>query len=79
GEIALHYVNDNPIINIHAAAESIATLELIGLNGITLYTQKQSVQPGENSFAINGNLNTGLYVLKVQLENKVAVFKVWIK
>ncbi|TAE80628.1 MAG: hypothetical protein EAY81_10345, partial [Bacteroidetes bacterium] len=33
GEIALHYVNDNPIINIHAAAESIATLELIGLNG----------------------------------------------
>ena len=78
-KIALHYVNHNPIINIHAAAESMATLELIGLNGIPLFTQKQPVQLGENSFAINGNWNTGLYVLKVQLEDNVAVFKVWMK
>ncbi len=78
-KIALHYVNGSPIINIHAAAESIATFELIGLNGITLFTQKQPVQSGENSFAINGEFNTGLYVLKVQLEDKVAVFKVWMK
>jgi hypothetical protein len=54
-------------------------MELINLNGIKLFTNDQPIIKGENTFDINGNITAGLYLLKVQMENEVKYFKVWLK
>ena len=79
-EISLYYKNYHPMVKVNSLIETTAIVELINLSGITIFTNKQPIALGENTFAINGdNLNQGLYLLKVQLENKVTLFKVWIK
>jgi hypothetical protein len=78
-KILLYYENDNPIISINSLVENNAAIELINLNGKKILTNEQPIIKGENIFAINGNITTGLYLLKVQMENEVKYFKVWIK
>jgi hypothetical protein len=78
-KISLFYENNNPIVKINSLTESNAFIELINLNGVKLLTNEQPIINGENTFAINSNINAGFYLLKVQLEDKVEYFKVWIK
>lgn len=78
-EISLYYENNNPIVKINSLTESIANMELINLNGIKLFTNEQPIIKGENTFAIDGNITKGLYLLKVQVEDEVKYFKVWLK
>ncbi|MFZ4798515.1 MAG: hypothetical protein ACOYMA_13545 [Bacteroidia bacterium] len=77
--IYLYYENNTPIIKINSLFENNAIIELIDLNGTKLLSNEQPVISGENTFAINGNITTGLYLLKVQLENEVKFFKVWVR
>jgi hypothetical protein len=78
-EISLYYENNNPIVKINSLVESYANMELINLNGIKLFTNEQSIIKGENTFAIDGNITRGLYLLKVQVEDEVKYFKVWLR
>jgi predicted SpoU family rRNA methylase len=78
-EISLYYENENPIVKINSLNESIVNMELINLNGIKLFTNEQPIIKGENTFAIDGNTTKGLYLLKVQVEDEVKYFKVWLK
>lgn len=78
-EIYLYYENNTPIIKINALVENNAIIEIINLNGTKLLNNEQPIISGENTFAINGNITTGLYLLKVQLENEVKFFKVWVR
>jgi hypothetical protein len=78
-EISLYYENNNPIVKINSLTESYANMELINLNGIKLFTNEQPIIKGENTFAIDGNITKGLYLLKVQVEDEVKYFKVWLK
>jgi hypothetical protein len=77
--ISLYYENNNPIVKINAEVASNAIIELISLAGFPLFTQKQATTLGENAIAINSNGTSGFYLLKVQLEDKVAYFKVWMR
>ncbi len=77
--ISLYYENNNPIVKIHAEVASNAIIELISLAGIPLFTQEQATAVGENAIAINSNGASGFYLLKVQLEDQVAYFKVWLR
>lgn len=78
-KISLYYENNNPIISISSLVENKAAIELINLNGIKLFTNEQPIIEGENTFAIDRNITTGLYLLKVQMENEVKYFKVWMR
>jgi hypothetical protein len=78
-KISLYYENENPIVKINSFVESKANIELINLNGIKLFTNEQPIIKGENTFAIDGNVTKGLYLLKVQVEEEVKYFKVWIR
>jgi hypothetical protein len=77
--ISLYYENNNPIVKVNAEVASNAIIELISLAGIPLFAQKQATVVGENTIAINSNGTSGFYLLKVQLEDKVAYFKVWMR
>ncbi len=78
-KISLYYENNNPIISISSLVENKVAIELINLNGIKLFTNEQPIIKGENTFAIDGNITPGLYLLKVQMENEVKYFKVWMR
>jgi hypothetical protein len=78
-EFSLYYENNNPIVKINSLAENSVTIELLNLNGVKLFTNEHTINIGENTFGINGNITTGLYLLKVQMENKVEYFKVWVR
>jgi len=78
-KISLYYENNNPIVKINSLTESNTIIELINLNGTKLLSNEQVIIIGENNFAINGNISAGLYLLKVQMENEVKYFKVWIR
>lgn len=78
-KISLYYENNNPIISISSLVENKVTIELINLNGIKLFTNEQPIIKGENTFGINANTTPGLYLLKVQMENEVKYFKVWVR
>ncbi len=78
-KISLYYENNNPIVKINAEVASNAIIELISLAGIPLFTQAQATTLGENTIPINSNGTSGFYLLKVQLEDKVAYFKVWMR
>jgi predicted SpoU family rRNA methylase len=78
-EIYLYYENNTPIIKINSLVENNAIVEIINLNGTKLLSNEQPIISGENTFAINGNITTGLYLLKVQVEDEVKYFKVWIR
>ncbi|MBJ7427639.1 MAG: SBBP repeat-containing protein [Bacteroidia bacterium] len=78
-EISLYYENNNPIVKINSLTESNTIIELINLNGTKLLSNEQQIIKGENTFAINGNIMAGLYLIKVQVENEVKCFKVWIR
>ena len=77
--IYLYYEDNNPTVKINAEVESNAIIELISLAGIPLFTQEQVTTVGENVIPINSNGTSGFYLLKVQLEDKVAYFKVWLR
>ncbi len=77
--ISLYYENNNPIVKINAVVASNAIIELISLAGVPLFTQEQATTLGENTIPINNNGTSGFYLLKVQLEDKVAYFKVWMR
>ncbi len=68
-KISLYYENNNPIVKINSLTETKTIIELINLNGTKLFSNEQTIISGENTFAINGNINTGLYLLKVQVED----------
>jgi len=78
-EIYLYYENNTPIIKINALIENNAFIEIIDLNGTKLLSNEQQIISGENTFAINGNITSGLYLLKVQMDNEVKYFKVWVR
>lgn len=78
-KISLYYDNNNPIVKINSLTESNTIIELINLNGTKLLSNEQPIINGENTFAIDGNITPGLYLLKVQMENEVKYFKVWIR
>jgi hypothetical protein len=77
--IYLYYENNTPLIKINSLVENNAIIEIIDLNGTKLLSNEQPIINGENTFAINGNISTGLYLLKVQMENEVKFFKVWVR
>jgi Beta-propeller repeat len=77
--ISLYYESNNPIVRIHAEVEGNAVIELISLDGITLSTYEQAIITGDNTVAINKNVSSGFYLLKVQLQDQVTYFKVWIR
>ncbi len=77
--ISLYYENNNPIVKINAEVVSNAIIELISLAGIPLFTQEQVTAVGENTIPINSNGTSGFYLLKVQLEDQIAYFKVWMR
>jgi hypothetical protein len=77
--IALYYENNNPIVKINAEVASNSIIELISLAGVPLFTQEQATAVGENAIPINNNGTSGFYLLKVQLEDQVAYFKVWLR
>ncbi|MES2654456.1 MAG: SBBP repeat-containing protein [Bacteroidota bacterium] len=76
--ISLYYENNNPTVKINAWVASKAIIELMNLNGITIFTYEQAIIVGDNTVTINKNITQGVYLLKVQLEEEVAFFKVWI-
>ncbi|MFA9212221.1 MAG: SBBP repeat-containing protein [Candidatus Methylacidiphilales bacterium] len=78
-KISLYYDNNNPIVKINSLTKSNTIIELINLNGTKLLSNEQPIINGENTFAINGNITAGLYLLKVQVEDEVKYFKVWIR
>jgi hypothetical protein len=78
-KISLYYENNNPIVKVNAEVASNAIIELMSLAGIPLFTQEQATAVGENAIAINSNGTSGFYLLKVQLEDHVAYFKVWMR
>jgi hypothetical protein len=78
-KISLYYENENPIVKINSFVESKANIELINLNGIKLFTNEQPIIKGENTFTLDGNRTKGLYLLKVQVEEEVKYFKVWLR
>ncbi len=77
--ISLYYENNNPIVKVNAEVASNAIIELINLAGIPIFTQEQATVVGENAIPINNNGTSGFYLLKVQLEDQVAYFKVWMR
>ncbi len=77
--ISLYYENNNPIVKIQAEVASNAIIELISLAGTPLFTQEQATTLGENAIPINNNGTSGFYLLKVQLEDQIAYFKVWMR
>jgi hypothetical protein len=77
--ISLYYENNNPTVKINAEVASNAIIELISLAGIPLFTQEQATAVGENTIPINSNGTSGFYLLKVQLEDQIAYFKVWMR
>jgi Beta-propeller repeat len=77
--ISLYYENNNPIVKINAEEAGNAIIELISLAGVPLFTQEQATTLGENTIPINNNGTSGFYLLKVQLEDQVAYFKVWMR
>ncbi len=76
--ISLYYDNNNPTVKIDAWVESKAIIELMSLNGIKIFTSESAITVGDNTLAIHKNVTPGFYLLKVQLEDEVAFFKVWI-
>ncbi|MDR7212624.1 T9SS type A sorting domain-containing protein [Flavobacterium piscis] len=70
-------VADNVLnIEFSSAENGLAVIELFSSNGSKVFTQSKAVAGNEKAELNIGNLAKGVYICKVQIENRAKVFKI---
>lgn len=77
-QIKLYYNQNIPTIQFISNTENEVKLKLLGLSGNVLWQSDNSGVQGINSINIEPNLQSGIYLLQFQLDNRVSYFKIFI-
>lgn len=78
GQIQLYYIQSIPTIQFISNKENEIKLKLYGLSGDVLWHSVNTVEQGAHKISIDTNLQSGIYLLQFQLEDKITFFKVLI-
>ncbi len=70
-DILSNIQNTNTAVNIRSSIDAPAALEIFDLSGKCLFSSKMKVVRGLNSYQIPFNYNQGLYVARLNLNNRL--------
>ncbi len=78
-DLQLLYDHDQALLQINSINVQKVNLQLIDLKGAQLWSGNVITNEGINQIPVQAHVTSGFYLLKVQIEEQVQNFKVWMK